>query len=259
MKRKILLTNDDGIYASGLQALSEELSNRSERFFITAPLTEKSGVGHSITLHHPLRIKKFAENRFAVDGTPTDSVFLALSTLMDEQPNLIISGINRGGNLGNDLTYSGTFAAAIEGYYRGITSIAVSLYFRDSSSVTDETFRQAAKMLFSRIIPFIEDGVGKEKLYQQPHLLNVNIPETALFEKSPEIEWCHLGKRVYGGQVIKRTDPRGGEYYWIGGDQHGFEDIPHSDCNAIQSGRISITPIAINLTDEKLLNHLLEN
>ena len=258
MKKTILLTNDDGIFASGLKALEKELQERSMNFFVVAPLSEKSGVGHSITLHQPLRIKRFLKNRYAVDGTPADSVFLALSTLMDSPPNLIISGMNKGGNLGEDLFYSGTFAAASEGFLRGITSVAVSLYFRDFRTVTDETFKRATEIFFSQVIPFIESSLGEESFYKTAHLLNVNIPEVALNQEVPLIEWSSLGKRIYGAQVVERVDPRGAEYFWIGGDQHGFADIPGSDCNAIQNGRISVTPISMGLSDDNLLKHLLE-
>ncbi len=257
MKKRIFLTNDDGIYASGLIALENYLSKSNGIFFTSAPLHEKSGVGHSITLHSPLRIHEFNENKYAVDGTPTDSVFLGLNHLSSVKPDLIVSGINRGANLANDLTYSGTFSAALEGFYHNISSIAVSLFITDFSVFNDSFFTSCAKIFFEKVLPFIEESVGEE-FYLKPHLINVNIPQSAIQEDidSIIIEWTKLGKRLYGGAVVKRVDPRGRDYYWIGGDQSGFVDFPGSDCNSVLAGKISVTPIKISLTDDEKLIYL---
>lgn len=252
----IFLTNDDGIHAAGLNSVEDYLKSRDMSFFTAAPLYENSGAGHSITLDKPLKIKKFSDNRFGITGTPTDAVFLGLHELLKEKPLFAVSGINKGGNLGNDITYSGTVAAAIETFYNGITSFAVSLYISDKESFCDDLFSIAAKVLFDMIIPDIEAKIGKDNLYSQPHLFNINIPDTALRKKDHKTAWTVLGKRLYGGEVVKRTDPRGGEYYWIGGNQHLFENIEGSDCNAVSEGVISISPLKLSFSDHALLERL---
>ena len=256
VKNRIFLTNDDGIYAAGLNAIESLLKERNIPFFTTAPLHENSGAGHSITLEKPLRAKKIDENRFAVTGTPTDSVFLGIHSLIDSKPLFAISGINRGGNLANDITYSGTAAAAIETFYNGITSFAVSLYIKDYSVFSESIYRKAAEALFDRIIPEIENKIGKDILYSNPHLFNINIPDSIADTSNCSIQWTSLGKRHYGGEVIKRLDPRGHEYYWIGGNQNLFSDISGSDCNAVSEGKISVTPLMIKMTDEILLQKI---
>lgn len=256
MKNRIFLTNDDGIYAAGLNALEAVLKERNIAFFTTAPLHENSGAGHSITLEKPLRAKRIDENRYAVTGTPTDAVFLGLHSLSNSKPRFAISGINRGGNLANDITYSGTVAAAIETFYNGITSFAVSLYIRNYADFSENTYRIAAEIFFDYVIPEIESQIGIDKLYSTPHLFNINIPDSVNDGKKHKIVWTQLGKRHYGGEVIKRVDPRGHEYYWIGGNQNLFSDISGSDCNAVNEGAISITPILIQLTDEISLQNI---
>ena len=256
MKNRIFLTNDDGIYAAGLNALEAVLKERNIAFFTTAPLHENSGAGHSITLEKPLRAKKIDENRYAVTGTPTDAVFLGLHSLSDSKPRFAISGINRGGNLANDITYSGTVAAAIETFYNGITSFAVSLYIKNHAVFSEKVFQVAAEVFFDRVIPEIESKIGIEKLYSTPHLFNINIPDSVGDGVKQNIVWTHLGKRHYGGEVIKRLDPRGHEYYWIGGNQNLFSDIPGSDCNAVNEGFISITPMLLQMTDEFSLQNI---
>lgn len=259
MKSRIFLTNDDGIYAAGLNALEAVLKERNIAFFTTAPMHENSGAGHSITLEKPLRVKKIEENRYAVTGTPTDAVFLGLHSLSESKPRFAVSGINRGGNLANDITYSGTVAAAIETFYNGITSFAVSLYIRNYADFSENTYRIAAEIFFDKVIPEIESKIGIDKLYSTPHLFNINIPDSIADGLEPMIKWTHLGKRHYGGEVIKRVDPRGHEYYWIGGNQNLFSDIPGSDCNAMNEKSISITPLMIQMTDEKILHKIREN
>ena len=175
----IFLTNDDGIYAAGLNSVEDYLKSRDMSFFTSAPLYENSGAGHSITLDKPLKIKKISNNRFGITGTPTDAVFIGLHELLKEKPLFAVSGINKGGNLGNDITYSGTVAAAIETFYNGITSFAVSLYISDKESFCDDLFSIAAKVLFDMIIPDIETKMGKDNLYSQPSLFNINIQATA--------------------------------------------------------------------------------
>lgn len=260
MAIQIFLTNDDGITAGGLNSVEAVLESRGVPFFTCAPLQERSGAGHSITLDGPLKIRKFSDYRYGVSGTPTDAVFMGLHSLMNEKPDFAISGINKGGNLGSDITYSGTVAAAIETFYNGITSLAVSLYITDYANFSEEFFALSAEILFDMIIPEIKQSIGQSELYIVPHLFNINIPDT-IFKKpgKPEIKWTTIGKRLYGKEVIKRTDPRGNDYFWIGGNQHLFADIEGSDCNAVRNGFISISPIKLSFSDNSFLERLKNN
>ncbi len=243
----IFISNDDGIHAEGINFLKNVFSDNE--VFVSAPLNEKSGAGHSITLNEPLRITKFAKNIMAVNGTPVDSVFVGLDQLK-QKPKLLISGINRGANLGNDLLYSGTFAAANEGFSNNITSIALSIYSENNQGFNKENFKLSAQIFKNKILPFLEKEV--ENFYETPRLFNINIPVSTL-KNNQQIVWTKLGKRNYGNLVIKRTDPRGKDYFWIGGDQFSFEKIENSDINAVLSGKISITPIKICLTNKDFL------
>lgn len=253
---KIFITNDDGIYAVGLSALENAASKRGFSCFVSAPLNEQSGSGHSITLGSPLRISKFSDDRFAVHGTPTDAVYVGVNALIDEKPLFAISGINKGGNLGDDLTYSGTVSAAMEAFYHGITSFAVSLYITDFAAFRNETFAVCADFFFDEILPEIEKVVGKTELYGKPRLFNINIPETIAISKKVPVKWAPFGKRLYGGDVVKRVDPRGKEYLWIGGNQFSFAEIEGSDCCEIQRGCATVTPVSLDFTDYEILNKI---
>ncbi|HDT11332.1 MAG TPA: 5'/3'-nucleotidase SurE, partial [bacterium] len=202
MKKKIFLTNDDGIYAAGLSAIESVLDSKEFSYLTVAPLYEKSGASHSITLEKPLRVKKFNENKYGVDGTPVDSVFVGLNKFATEKPDLVISGINKGANLGNDMAYSGTVAAAVEAWSKGITSIAVSLHITDPSNFSDSLFLKTAELFFSLVLPEIERKTGKSDLYGKSHLFNINIPDFILDDKKTEMKWTVPGKRHYGGEVI---------------------------------------------------------
>ena len=256
MTKKVFLTNDDGIYAAGLSALEMSASKRGLSCFISAPLNEQSGAGHSITLGAPLRVSKFAENRFAVNGTPTDAVYVGINALIDEKPLFAVSGINKGGNLGDDITYSGTVSAAMEAFYHGITSFAVSLYITDFVAFKNETFAICADFFFDEILSEIEKVVGKTELYGRPRLFNINIPETIASSKKVPVKWTPFGKRLYGGDVVKRVDPRGREYLWIGGNQLSFADIEGSDCCEIQRGAATVTPVSLDFNDYEILNKI---
>jgi len=253
---KIFITNDDGIYAVGLSALENAASKRGFSCFVSAPLNEQSGSGHSITLGSPLRISKFSDDRFAVHGTPTDAVYVGVNALIDEKPLFAVSGINKGGNLGDDLTYSGTVSAAMEAFYHGITSFAVSLYITDFAAFKNETFAVCADFFFDEILPEIEKVVGKSELYGTPRLFNINIPETIAASKKVPLKWTPFGKRLYGGDVVKRVDPRGKEYLWIGGNQFSFAEIEGSDCCEIQRGCATVTPVSLDFTDYEILNKI---
>ena len=237
------MSNDDGYLAEGLVALCEAMASLGE-VWVVAPDREQSAASHSISLHRPLRIKEIRPRWFAIDGTPTDCSYLAVNHLMkDARPKLMVSGINHGPNLADDVTYSGTVAAAIEASLLGVPAIAFSLVTRSRFD-----FRAAARFAHQ---------LAKAALSNLPPskmLLNVNVP--AGVEK-PGYAIARLGKHSYGDDVVENVDPRGRKYYWIGGSEYQHEDIPGSDCNAVIEDRlISVTPLQLDLTDQGLMGEL---
>jgi 5'-nucleotidase len=231
----ILVTNDDGVHSPGLIVLAESLSSLG-RVVTVAPDRERSAAGHSLTLHHPLRAEEIRKDVFAVDGTPTDCVNLGIHGLLDRRPDLVVSGINRGGNLGDDITYSGTVAAAMEATLMGVPAFAVSLEARtflpqDFGPSANYAFVLAGKILSDRLPP--------------DTFLNVNVPEGTPLG----MRLTRQGKRRYGDIVVEKVDPRGRKYYWIGVGELGFEEAAGTDFQAIQSGHISVTPLHLDLTN----------
>ena len=239
----ILISNDDGFYSEGIKILAKKLKTLGTVVTV-APDQERSAASHSLTLHRPLRAKKMKPDVYAVDGTPTDCITLGVKELLPRVPDLIVSGINRGANLGDDVHYSGTVSAAVEGGLMGIPSVAVSLMGRD-----DFHFETAAHFALRLIKKVLKEGLPPGVI------LNVNIPNVPL-KQIKGYQFTKQGKRNYGDIIAERLDPRGRKYYWIGGDEHGFEDIPESDCNAILSNFVSITPIRVNLTEHEYLEAL---
>ena len=242
----ILLSNDDGIQSEGLTALEESLRNIGDIYgeiYIVAPDRAQSSMSHALTLHRPLRVHEIAPRRLAVDGTPVDCVKLSLTGLLPVKPDLVISGINKGPNLGDDIIYSGTVSAAIEGALLGIPAIAVSLV-----TFKDFDFRAAAEFTTTLVERIAEHGIPPKTL------LNVNVPAIT---KNEIKGWraTRMGKRHYSENIIERIDPRGGKYYWIGGDDLGFADEEGTDCKAVHDGYISVTPLQVDLTDYKLLQN----
>jgi len=241
---RILISNDDGVHADGLHALAEAMAPLGE-VWVVAPESEQSAASHAISLHRPLRLKKMRERFYAVDGTPTDCSYLALNHLLkDRKPDLMVSGINHGPNLADDVTYSGTVAAAMEACLLGVPSIAFSLVARRHFD-----FTHAAR--FARA--FAQAALARRPL--PPKLLvSVNIPG----EATPQgYAVTKLGKHSYGYDVVENVDPRGRKYYWIGGNEYSHEDIPGSDCNAVLREKlISVTPLHLDLTEHKLLDPL---
>ncbi len=237
---RILVSNDDGVYSKGIKALSQALKSIGE-VTIVAPNRERSAASHSLTLHRPLRVQKISTRVYAVDGTPTDAVTLGIFEIMKQAPDLVISGINQGANLGDDVHYSGTVSAAIEGAIAGFPSIAISLMGREKL-----IFGPAAKFAVRIAKKVYREGLPKGIV------LNVNVPN--LPEKQIKgYEWTKIGKRKYGDIIVEKIDPRGKPYFWIGGDENGFIDIADSDCNAVLSKKISITPLRVDLTDHAYL------
>jgi 5'-nucleotidase len=240
---KILLTNDDGVRAKGMLVLAKSLQQLpGVSVTIVAPLHEQSSQSHAISLNKILRYKKIKKDVYAVEGTPTDCVFMGTWAILKEKPDLIISGINRGGNLGEDIHYSGTVAAAMEGGIMGVPAIA---------------FSQLGKKTFSYDVAATFALSLVKKIQKHPLkpgiVLNVNVPEKANLNK---VCVTKIGKRDYGGEYVERKDPRGKSYYWIGGSQYRFVDIKGSDCNAILDGCISVTPLDVDLTSEKTIKTL---
>ena len=234
---RILLTNDDGIHAAGLAALERALAAVGEVWTV-APDQERSAVSHAITLGAPLRITEVGERRFVVNGTPTDCTYLALNHMVqDEPPALLISGVNHGPNLGNDVTYSGTVGAAMEGCGLGVPSMAVSSVGTRASDLDGAAAFTTllAIQVAERSLP---PGV----------FLNVNVPEGFDTGEAPRWQVTTLGRRNYGRHVDMRLDPRGGRYFWIGGPPITHDDIPGSDCNAVRDGAASVTPVHMDLT-----------
>jgi 5'-nucleotidase len=242
----ILLSNDDGIDAVGLGALAEAL----EAFgtvWVVAPESERSAQSHALTLHKPLRADRRADRRYALSGTPADCVYFALHHLLPEAPALVVSGINNGSNLGNDVFYSGTVAAAMEGCFGGIPAIAVSLHRPPGDGVRHwETAQHIARRI-----------VGQLLAERTPArvLLNVNVPNLPLAQLRGLMA-TSLGERRYQPLVTLRTDPRGREYFWIGGEHAEFVAHEGSDGPAIEDGWATVTPIHPDLTMRAYLSTL---
>ena len=236
---RILLTNDDGIHAPGLAVLEKIAAQFSDDVWICAPSEEQSGAGHSLTLNHPVRLQKFAERRFAVTGTPTDSVTMGLRQVLDSPPDLILSGVNRGANLGDDVTYSGTASAAMEGALAGIRSIALSQVISPETRGTDQEFAQALEWAPKVIEPLIDAPFGNRTF------LNVNFPPKG----AQGIRVTRQGFHDYSrGSVVEGTDPRGLRYFWFG--LHPIEHtLDHgTDLEAIDDRYVTVTPLQLDLT-----------
>ena len=236
MKKTILVSNDDGIHSEGIKALARALKRVGE-VFIVAPDRERSAASHSLTLHRPLRVEKIGPNAYAIDGTPTDCINLAVNGILKKRPDLVVSGINKGGNLGDDVTYSGTVSAAMEGTLLGIPSFAISLV---SISRENFDFKNAARFA-ARLARFIlKNRLPKDTL------LNINVPDV------DEIKGYRItkqGKRLYGDAIVEKVDPRGKKYYWIGGDILKWEGGEDTDFKAITNNFISITPVHLDMTN----------
>lgn len=250
---RILLTNDDGVNASGLKLLEEVASRFTDDLWIVAPAEEQSGTGHSLTLTRPVRLRRLGEKKYAVAGTPTDAVLMALFQLMpDQRPDVIISGINRGANLAEDVTYSGTVSAAMEGALAGVRSIALSqAYSREGMG--DTVPFAAAEAWAPRVL---ESLLGAE--LAAGTLVNVNFPALAP-EEVRGVRVVRQGIRDYGRtRIVERTDPRGYPYYWFGLGP-SIETPGHStDLEAIGDGYVSVTPLHLDLTHDPSLGVLAE-
>ncbi|HBN50077.1 MULTISPECIES: 5'/3'-nucleotidase SurE [Thalassospira] len=235
---RILISNDDGIDAPGIRLLEKLACSLSDDVWVVAPTTEKSGAGHSLTLRHPLRIRKRDERHFSVDGTPTDCVLLALQQIMrDSPPDIVLSGINRGGNLGEDVTYSGTVAAAMEATLLNVPAIAFSQFF--SGNLIDWSVAE------KHLLPVAETLI--HTTWPRGVLINVNFPE-AERDGGARIEVSRQGQRKIGDHIAERLDPRGEPYYWIGAIKSELPKDENADLRVIERGDISVTPISLDFT-----------
>ncbi len=241
---RFLLTNDDGYLALGLGVLVRAASQLGD-VRVVAPDREQSATSHSLTMHHPLRVREVRSGILTVDGTPTDCVALALGELLDEPPDMVLSGVNHGANLGDDVLYRGTVAAAMEATILGKPAIAISYVGRDPEAV--EAWEPTLTRLLSRLVR--SDG------FPEQTLLNVNLPGVAPGEVQG-IRVTTLGRRTYEGSVTRDTDPSGREYYWIGGGESRWWGSERSDFRAIREACISVTPLHLDLTNYELLKEI---
>jgi 5'-nucleotidase len=239
---RVLLSNDDGVHAAGLRELAAAFEG--DEVWVVAPDREQSASSHAISLHRPLRLVEVAPRWFAVDGTPTDAVYMGLNLVLRQaRPDVVVSGVNHGPNLGNDVLYSGTVAAAMEAALLGVHAIAVSL-----AAPPPHDFTEAARFAAAFARRVVQSPPPA------PLLLNVNVPPGPV----RGYRFARLGRRTYGNEVVEKTDPRGRKYYWIGGEGGARnEDIPGSDCNAVLLDHVAaVTPLHLDSTNDPVLEGL---
>jgi 5'/3'-nucleotidase len=236
----ILVTNDDGVHSAGILALHKSMEQLGDAF-IVAPDRERSAAGHSLTLHRPLKAEELSERVFSVNGTPTDCVTLGVNKLLPERPSLIVSGINKGANLGDDITYSGTVSAAVEGTIFGIPSLAFSL-----TAGKHYHFDTASRFALRLAAFVIEHSLPYDTL------LNVNIPNVKPGEIRG-VKFTKQGKRVYDNSIQETYNPWGEKHYWIGGGTPYWERGDDMDIEAVERNCISITPVHLDLTNYEAL------
>jgi 5'-nucleotidase len=233
---RILLTNDDGIASPALDQLRRVLSPFG-RVITIAPDRNQSATSQSLTLYRPLRIHEVAEDVYSVDGTPTDCVLVAFHGQLGDKPDLVVSGINHGPNMGEDVFYSGTVAAAIEGVLQGVPGIAASLVTRQPTD-----FREAADVVGRIVRQVLERGLDRRFLF------NVNLPHLPAADLKG-VQVTRLGTRVYEDTLVRKVDPRGKDYFWIGGEDPVWAPDEGTDFHAVDAGFVSLTPMQLELTD----------
>jgi 5'-nucleotidase len=238
----ILISNDDGILAHGLGVLVDA-ARALGQVTVVAPDREQSGASHSLTLNRPLRAERHPDGSYQVDGTPTDCVLLALGTLLDEKPDWVFSGINHGPNMGEDVLYSGTVAAAMEGLAAGIPSVAVSYGSFDLEHL--DSYRDRLQRLLADVLAVSD--------FPKETLLNVNLPAQPA-DKVKGVKVTHLGSRVFHEEIARMKDPWGREIYWIGGGHVTWSGGADSDFQAVRDGYISVTPLHVDMTNYRLLD-----
>ena len=238
MRPLVLCSNDDGVESPHLNGLADRIEQFAD-VIVVAPERQRSAASHAITLHKPLRLTEVRPKRYALSGTPVDCVYVGVLKLCDRAPDIVVSGVNDGFNLGSDVFYSGTVAAAVEGALRGAAGIAFSMASRTKD--VDHALEFAAKVVHAAITEPMPRGT----------VLNVNMPAAI----TDEYQWTTLGRRIYEDDVAERSDPRGRPYYWVGGGPAGHDDLPGTDCVAIARGWNSLTPMHLDLTDRGRVAH----
>jgi 5'-nucleotidase len=241
---RILVTNDDGYLANGIQVLADAARQLGD-VTVVAPDREQSATSHSLTLRYPLRARLVSEKVHVIDGTPTDCVVLALGELLGEKPDFVLSGVNHGPNLGDDVLYSGTVAAAMESCILGIPSIAISYIGNEPTAISAWT-------------PLLVQLLGqlmKREDFPAETLLNINLPAIPP-DKIAGVRVTTLGRRAYVGSLTRAKDPNGKEYFWIGGGESKWWGGPDVDFRAVHSGYVSVTPLHLDLTNYKLLERI---
>ncbi len=240
----ILVTNDDGVHSPGIIALFKAMKEIGDAY-IVAPDRERSAVGHALTLHRPLKAEELRENVYSINGTPTDCVALAIHRILPRKPDLVASGINRGANLGDDITYSGTVSAAIEGTILNVPSFAISL-------VGDKPFHYETAYPFAiEVAKYILD-----KSLPYDTLLNVNVPNVQRRDILKGIKITRQGKRIYDNAIQDTYSPWGDKHYWIGGGTPYWEQGEDMDIQAVLDNYVSVTPIHLDLTNYEALEYL---
>ncbi|MDO8281246.1 MAG: 5'/3'-nucleotidase SurE [Thermodesulfovibrionia bacterium] len=249
----ILVTNDDGISSAGIKALAKALEAAGD-VYIVAPDSEQSAVAHALTLHRPLKSAKTGKKKFSINGTPTDCVIIGVNKLLPRKPDILVSGINHGGNLGDDVTYSGTVAAAMEATLLGIPSIAISLAIDPQSNgdlnIKPSRFRQAADIAVKFAGIVLKKGLPKDTL------LNINVPDLLKIKGE---KFTKQGKRVYDSSIQELSDPRGKKHYWIGGGMPIWEPGEETDFEAVINGFVSVTPVHLDMTNYRALKFIKKN
>ncbi|MEI6093049.1 MAG: 5'/3'-nucleotidase SurE [bacterium] len=247
LPKLILLTNDDGVNSDGIKALKKALDPLGE-VVVFAPDSERSGSGHSLTMHEPVRIKELEKNIFSVSGFPADCVYAALHGVLKRKPDMIFSGINRGANMGVDVYYSGTVAGVRQGVIDGLSNgISVSLVV--DKNETQFFWDDAANFVKDLAIKMLNNG------YTGEGFINVNYPNISK-DKIKGVAITTMGDRHYVKEVKWGKDPRGGDYCWLWGDYANFSNIPGTDCVAVDNGYISVTPILLDVTDRSMVDEL---
>lgn len=248
---RILISNDDGITAKGINVLRIALEKAGHDVYMVAPVKEESGTGHGVTLHRPLRVSEYIIDGnligYAVDGKPSDCIKLACwGIYKDIEFDMIISGINRGENLGTDVLYSGTVSAAAEGALTGVKSIAISMVKEKDKEFKFETASEF-------VVKYIEEIKNID--FPKESLININVPNLD-YKDLKGFKYTKQGDRKYKDNFIERIDPQGNKYYWLGGEVFELENDKNADFNVVKEGYVSITPINLNLTDREFLERM---
>lgn len=241
---KILISNDDGYLAPGIIALAEAMSSLAD-ITVVAPDSNRSGASNALTLDRPLSVQRANNGFYFVNGTPSDCVHIALTAIMKEKPDLIVSGINQGQNMGDDTLYSGTVGAAMEGYLFGIPSIAFSLVDKGWAHIEDAALKAR---------DFVQHLQTQDLLGTRPWLLNVNMPNRP-YAQIREARLCRLGRRHAAEPVITQISPRGETMYWIGNAGPAMDDAEGTDFHAVREGWVAVTPLKVDLTEHEQLGH----